>query len=402
MNIKLNKNQIIILLILLALLLVFPFVLKLAGQRQEIRKRAVGTGVVKLTFFPTGITKQRGDVINIKVQLTSTQQVKVASGGVDLQFDTNVFTISNINCGANFPTKVQGSVSNNIIYLTCGVPTGEGQPPFTLNPNVPVDLGSFQATVKNDAPPGETQILFDRARVADENFNDVADAGMPGTYTIGAATPTVTPTPTGIVTPTPTPTVPPGQVRIRFRIKFAGIDEQKPDQKVKVQVKSGLMESALGIFENVNVSAVNISTDPSRPNWVYQSEVFTLPATVPTGYNAYYMTIKGPKHLAARFCQSVNQTRPCSIPQTRMSGLCLGCDGEISEFDFTARPLPGGDLPPQDGVVNAIDAVALTNCFETPTSQACLDKADLNLDGVISVADQIIMNNTIYTRWEDE
>jgi hypothetical protein len=388
MNIKLNKNQIIILLIPLFLLIVFPFVLKLSEQRQEIRKRAVGTGVVKLTLSPTGISKQRGDVIDVKIQLTSTQQVRIYTGDVDLQFDTNVFAISDINCAANFPTKAKSSVSNNIIYLTCGVPTAEGQPPLTLTPNVPVELGSFQAKVKNDAPVGETRILFNRARVADENFNDVADAGTPGTYTIK-----------GIDNSTSTSS--PGQVKVRFRIKFMGIDTQKPDQQVKIQLKSGLMESVLGIFDHVNVSAVNISTDPNRPNWVYQSEVITLPDTVSTGYNAYYITIKGPKHLATRFCKSVNQARPCSIPQTKMSGLCLGCDGEISEFDFTGYPLPGGDLPPQDGVVNALDAVTLINCLGESSSN-CIEKADLNLDGIVNTLDINIMNNAIYTRWEDE
>jgi len=99
--------------------------------------------------------------------------------------------------------------------------------------------------------------------------------------------------------------------------------------------------------------------------------------------------------LQARYCQNSGQSQPCTGGRITLN------NGE-NVLDFSGYPLPGGDLPPQDGVVNAIDAVALTNCFETPTSRACLDKADLNLDGVISVADQIIMNNTIYTRWEDE
>ena len=372
MNIKLNKNQIIILLILLLLLLVFPFVLRLARQRQEIRKRAVGTEVVKLTLSPTEITKQQGDVIDIKVQLTSTQQIRVYTGDVDLQFDTNVFTISNINCAANFPTKAQGSVSNNIIYLTCGVPTGEGQPPFTLSPNVPVELGSFQATVKNDAPSGETRILFNRARVADENFNDVADAGTPGTYTIEGA-------------PTPTPTFPPGQVRIKLKVKLAGIEEKRADQSLRV-VKIGKENTILQELEGVSLTSDN--------QGIYESPLLTLSSAITAGSN-YYLLVKGPKHLQVRFCQNSNQIRPCSTGNITLN------NGE-NILNFTGYPLPGGDLPPQDGVVNAIDAVVLTNCLATPASEECLNKADLNLDGAINTLDINIMNKTIYTRWEDE
>jgi hypothetical protein len=447
MKLKLKKNQILVLAVILGLILLLPFVLSLTRQRQEIRKKAAGSGAVKISLYSPKTELTAGEIVDIQIRLTSTQAVLVNAVGVDLQYNTAFFAFpSSIDCGTTFPTKAKGVVDGNKIYVSCGIQ--EGGTDVSLSPNQPYTLATLHVTVNSTDLPS-SQITFLRTKVTDENGGDISDAGTPATYTIGAAatttpgptiTPvsTVTPTPTATITPKPTPsptggitgtptptvtpgatgtptptgTITPGQVQIRFKIKFAGVETQKPDQKVKVWVNSGFLNSTLAIYDNVNVTAVNTSTDAALPNWVYQSEILTLPTEFDSQineYNGYYLLIKGPKHLATRYCSSVNQNRPCSLPQIKISGLCLGfgCYSGIYEFDFTGYPLPAGDLPltqtgGQDGVVNSIDAVALTNCFETPTDAACIAKADLNFDDIITSADTIIMNNSIYTRWEDD
>jgi len=206
-----------------------------------------------------------------------------------------------------------------------------------------------------------------------------------GAYTCRTTITLLTPTPTPTLTPSPTPipTPPPSQVKVKFKVKFAGVESQTPDQKVKVKIGKG--GNILQEISQVNLTANN--------QGIYESPLITLSSTISSGSN-YYLLIKGPKHLQTRFCQNSGQSRPC------LEGKITLTDGE-NILDFSSYPLPGGDLPPQDGVVNAIDAVNLTNCL-LQTSSACLEKADLNFDGIVTAIDADIMNNTIYTRWEDE
>jgi len=218
-----------------------------------------------------------------------------------------------------------------------------------------------------------------------------SDPNLPGCTSAPTATPTPTPptatatptsTPTPTLTPTPTPN-PPGQVKAKFKVKFSGVDNKKPDQIVKVKIGRG--ETVIQELEQVSLTANN--------QGIYESQMITLSSAITPGTN-YYLLIKGPKHLQVRFCQNSGQVRPCTT-----GGITLNSGENI--LDFTGYPLLGGDLPPQDGVVNAIDAVNLTNCL-LQTSSACLEKADLNFDGIVTAIDADIMNNTIYTRWEDE
>jgi hypothetical protein len=65
-------------------------------------------------------------------------------------------------------------------------------------------------------------------------------------------------------------------------------------------------------------------------------------------------------------------------------------------------PISGPNRDRQDGVVNSLDATYLTGCLKTPDDATCLAKADLNLDGIISIMDMELMNGTVYSKWEDE
>jgi len=395
MNSKLSTKQILILVALGVLILLIPFVLALTKQKQEIRKKAAGSGEVQIKLDPQQDSKQPGESFIIKVTLQSDQTRQVNAANCKLLYDKNIFEISTPTCGTSFPTVAGNSVdsTNGFIYIGCGV--GGGSEPVNVS-STPVILGQFQVTVKNSASPGQTQISFavtpQLPYVSDPNGNNLSDTGTPGIYTItqeGAPTatptpPTATPTPPPTATPTPTPTpYPPGEVNIKFKVRFSGVDDKKPDQLVKVKI--GKEGNILQEIEGVNLTANN--------QGIYESQMINLSSTITPGTN-YYLLIKGPKHLQVRFCQNSGQVRPCTTGRITLNS------GE-NILDFTGYPLPGGDLPPQDGVVNAIDAVALVNClFET--TPACLQKADLNFDEIINTMDVNIMNNTIYSRWEDE
>jgi len=392
---KIAKKTIFLGLMLICLTFVVFLTLKLISQRQEIRKRATGTGKVKVALQPTGSVK-RGETITVNIILEATEKVEIGTGGVDLEFKPNFFSISkeSLNCNSSFlPNKAIGNVNANKISLTCYT-----TPPFPyLNAGQKVTLGTFQVRVLDNASD-QTEIRFLRTEVVDISLTDISDQGTPGTYKIKqetapissptpipSQTPTFTPalTPSQTNTPTPTPTLTPGQVKVSFKVKFSGIDSKKPDQIVKVKIGRG--ETIVQQLEKVNLTANN--------QGIYESQMITLSSAVISGTN-YYLLVKGPKHLQIRFCQNSGQIRPCTTGRISLQS------GE-NILDFTGYPLPGGDLPPQDGLVNAIDAVALVNCL-FKNNPDCLQKADLNFDEIVNTLDINIMNNTIYSRWEDE
>lgn len=419
MNLSLSKKQIVTLLIMGGLIVVLALTISLTQEKQEIRKEAAGTGVVKLTLSPSGVEKNRGEAIDVSVQLISSEVKRVSAAGFDLQFSTNVFEISSVACSSFLPNSQAARVTDNKIYISCYVPGGTTDYP-ELGVNLPVTLGTFRATVKSDAPVGNTPISFTRTYVAEAtgDATDISDTGTTATYTIrgaevtGTPTPTTSPVPTATSTPVPTatstprptatvtprptaiPTVPPGDVQVRFKIKFAGVDQRRADQNIRVKVlKDGVLKQELP-FNDISVFA--------GTSGVYQSELITLSSAVTAG-QGYTFLVKGPKHLQTLYCLSTGQRRPCD-PRLILNLISL--NNGLNALDFTTHPLPAGDLPHpvygQDGVVNSIDATLLVRCFENPTGQACLSQADLNLDGIINVFDMEIMNLTIYSRWEDE
>lgn len=377
-KIGLNKTQLISIFVLVILVLVIPLTLTLTKKRQEIRKKAAG-GPVTVSLSPTNVSKSPSDTFDINVVLTSSETRVIGGAGVVLTFDPNFFTINSVACDPDFPTKPStNGVSGNTISLDCAIEGGGTG--ITLQPGISKTVSKFNVTVKNQAS-GQTTINFTFAAVGDLSGNDIAGTVTPGTYTINA-----------IPTNTPTPTPPPGQVKVQLKVKFFGINQNRANQPVRIRIlKGGTMVQEIG-FEGVNLTANN--------EGVYQSEMLTLSSAVEPG-SGYTFLVKGPKHLQTRYCQNNGQTRACT------SGNITLAAGE-NILDFTGLPLPPGDLPipttgGQDGVINAFDAVFLSNCLrDNPESADCLSRADLNLDGLVSALDGELINWSIFTRWEDE
>ena len=232
MNLVFNKRQIISLIILLFLVFILPLALFLVRQRQEVRKKAAGTGVLQLRLEPENITKNRGDSINYTVKLTNTTSSSVQIRVVGVEFavkpSVNDFEISQINCASSLPSKAFGDVFEGKVRLVCYKPPGSTGPsePLTIPASSTIDVGSFQITIKSSAVgvyklsskeadggrnniPQETT-LADLSDIGAEASITIAGAPITGTPT-PTTTPSPTPTPTGTVTPTPTTTPPPGE-----------------------------------------------------------------------------------------------------------------------------------------------------------------------------------------------
>lgn len=178
-----------------------------------------------------------------------------------------------------------------------------------------------------------------------------------------------------------------GVIKVNFKVKYQDVDFKAVDQKVLVKVKQGSYERT---FTDINTVADD--------DGVYSGQV-TLTDVAPG--SSYAIFIKGPKHLAKKFC--VNQ------PTKR----CLSGDGKIvlttgvNTFDFSTLVLEAGDVPDpnnnnkQDGVANSADW-SLVKSLLAKTDRASLDIADLDLDGKIGSNDFEMVKSTIETRYEDE
>lgn len=158
--------------------------------------------------------------------------------------------------------------------------------------------------------------------------------------------------------------------RISFKVKFRGLNEDAGAQKTIVRVRQG---SAFKEYTDVLLNHVDAG--------IYSFEGLEL-----TGISAgnAKIFVKGPKHLAKGFeVDLVARANPV--------------------FDWTENELEPGDLPPQDGKINASDISILVDLvgIENPTEED-LETGDLNYDGVINGADVNELILTLSTKYDED
>lgn len=189
-----------------------------------------------------------------------------------------------------------------------------------------------------------------------------------------------------------TPSVPPpeGTPVLNFKITFAGVADSskvKEVPKVSVKIKKGF--DLVAEFADVALQPAEGAAFRGR---------LVLTGVDPGDNLTIY--IKGPKHLARKFCQN-NQTERC----TGMGKISLK-PGE-NNFDFTRLSLEPGDLPDptknmaQDGVVNSDDLSRLKlRLGKTDSSDLAI--ADLDFNGVVNTRDVVLFLQTLSTKYEEE
>ncbi|MBL7078532.1 hypothetical protein ISS42_02655, partial [Candidatus Shapirobacteria bacterium] len=183
--------------------------------------------------------------------------------------------------------------------------------------------------------------------------------------------------------------VPPETPSLTFKIKFDEVDEQIPDQRVILTVKKR------GIAKKVTDVVVT-----SDENGILTGEVDLLGIVPGAGY---YFIIKGPKHVAERFCLA-GQDVHCPAEQT----LTLRME---NVFDFSGWPLRPGDITGeegvQDGKIDSLDWSFLADALISD-DEAVRKQANLNYDllpdgGQIIAGDDIrLFVKTMGTRYDDD
>lgn len=190
-------------------------------------------------------------------------------------------------------------------------------------------------------------------------------------------------------TATPVPSATPSGPGITLKLKFQGI-QKKPVSVTSWPVKIKMVADSSGRRYE---STVNFTVDD---NGVWSAKVPV------NGFQAdrYMIYIKGPKHIQKKVCditptESIAGTYHCKNNE----GISLATANQT--LDFTGILQLVGDLPEQDGVVNAYDISQIVNCISTP-SDSCTQKADLNLDSKVDAQDYSLVIAALAIRFDED
>lgn len=187
--------------------------------------------------------------------------------------------------------------------------------------------------------------------------------------------------------PTETPDDSANKVGVNFRVKLQGITSQpKNSSPVSIQIK--LVEG------NKVVNTKQVEFSP-QADGAYVAN---------TNYEKIYLNkkysflIKGPKHIQKRVC--VNS------PSENISGTYLCKDSNITfkkgdnTLDFTNIILLSGDLPLQNGIVDAVDIAYVRN-FVGRNDPDIVARGDINFDGVVDSQDYTLIINALAFKYDE-
>ena len=187
--------------------------------------------------------------------------------------------------------------------------------------------------------------------------------------------------------PTGSPDEKPHQVPVNFRIKLQGITSQ-PKNSSPVSIQFKLVEGN----KVINTKQIEFSPQADGAyvaNTTYDNIYFS---------KKYSFLIKGPKHIQKRIC--VNS------PTENISGTYLCKDSNITfksggnTLDFTNVILLSGDLPLQNGIVDAVDIAYVRN-YVGRSEADIVARADLNFDGVVDSQDYTLIINALAFKYDE-
>ncbi len=211
-------------------------------------------------------------------------------------------------------------------------------------------------------------------------------------------TPTPTSAPTSAPTLTPTPTLSPGSLTLKLLIKFQGILSAPKSGVRSLNVKVGLQKVGSDKIAYKTVKFDYLGAFGNEDG-VWVGKVDFDPGDGFVSGDDYYIFVKGPKHL---------QKKVCSLKPTEFYPGAYRCEGNVGvtltagehTVDMSSIYLLVGDLPDQDGVVNAYD-ISLVRNLLGKTDADSLSKADVNYDGVVDTQDFALIQASLSVKYDD-
>ena len=220
-----------------------------------------------------------------------------------------------------------------------------------------------------------------------------------GTYPTTTPTPTVDPnltlTPTTATSPvvttttTPSPTGPSKIInaKVNYRIKLQGITGQ-PKAINSIDMKVGLYR------DDTEVDTRTISFSPQADGtWVADTEYNNIPEA-----SNYHITVKGPKHLQKRVCAN-NPTEIVDGTYRCNNGVVVIKEGN-NTLDFSKVYMLAGDLPLQNGIIDAVDIIYIRSNFGSQSAEV-IARGDLNYDGIVDSQDYGIIINALSFKYDE-
>lgn len=382
-------------------------------KRVTLKQRAAWGGV-EISLQPQDGAHNVNEEFPVQIVINNSNRHKIGGALINLRFDQNNLEIVKFDVGTDLPNVFKNILGNNngnaliavgkisgencdLESISLGTLTLKGKTAGSVPLEININGSSVTGTNPNPAPtptPYDPNINITTVHNGSYTINAIITSTPTPTETIppqatATPTPTQTPTPTltpvNTGTPTPTATIAPNTPVLNFKIKFQGIDEKRTDQRVKVTVIGNDISKP---FEDIIVKAGD--------DGIYSGSIVL--SQVPGG--SYTIFIKGPKHLAKKFCKNEQEGR-CGA--TDKLSLVIG----NNDYDFSKTRLEGGDLPnpnnawKQDGVVNSVD-YELTKLRLFSDKDENLRVADINLDGIVNTTDLTLLRNTLETKYEED
>lgn len=361
---------------------------------------------VTVRIDPATIVRSVGDSFVLGLQITDAPQGKAISGfDVTLNFAPNLVEVISIEppfdetTGGDQDkfTKVASQFNNVTGEIVLKYVSLLSQDQLPRRPRVNINFRG------RAAGRGELGIVSVQVTGNIEE-NEYSTNPQNGSYEITAGEPSPT-TPPGQPTPTPRPTTPPGEpsptpspsgrdVTLNLKLKFQGILKTPRSgynkMDIKVTIAGGNLTQPISQTGTFTASGDGIWTGK-----VTFANVLPLAGVLPSDYK---VLVKGSKHVQKKICRT---TPTETFPGTYSCG-----DGEITlvsgenSLDFVGIYQLVGDLPYQDGVVNAYDVSLVRNNLGKSDPET-LSFADLNLDGIVNAQDYSLVIAALSVRADE-
>ncbi len=198
--------------------------------------------------------------------------------------------------------------------------------------------------------------------------------------------PSLSPSP--IPSPTPTTASNIGNITLNLRLKFQGIMKLaggSTTMKVKVSLD--------GPGQNdIQSQLVDFNSDV----FGFWSGTASFNAPAGGGYKVY---IKGAQHLQKRICDAAPAETASGTYRCGDTGKIVLQSG-VNNLDFSGIIQLSGDLPAQDGVVDAYD-IAYIRLNLGSTDPKALSVADINRDGILDTQDYSLLVASLNVKYDE-
>ncbi len=174
-----------------------------------------------------------------------------------------------------------------------------------------------------------------------------------------------------------------------MKLKFQGI-LKKPSTVSTLPVKITLAGGPLGSDTREQTATFTVDTQG-----VWSANVaFDAPAG-----DGYKVLVKGPKHLQKRICDATPTETYGGTYRCGEEGR-ISLQGGNNALDFSRIVQLVGDLPQQDGIVDAYD-IALIRTNLGSTDANTVTSADLNYDGVVDTQDYSLLIAALSIKYDE-